>query len=516
MSNLKDTEIEDLFRRASEKYPLRTDSADWDRMAAALEKDPPQPPDGEEVTDKRRRRRFLFLLLLLPLAGVGYYALQGHGKGAVVAGTAAAVKEGTGGAENANARSGGATGVKPTGGAAIKEGTSAGGASSGSAVATGRTSSGGAVATGGTSSGGAVATGGTSSGGAVATGGSSSGGTVATGANPTGAATIKDGRNAGLRLSAHNGVVSAGTRGAAHTTLLAVNGGDVSGGGLMAAGGSAVGAGGGSVVAARSAGDRSGNGDAASGGSGDRAQNGFEPWRVQGAQMAFIPRDYFLSVLVKGPATVAAGDSSHARKKDKQAMAKHFYAGILGSPDISTVKMQSVKGTGSTFGLLLGYSFNRRWSIETGIYADKKHYYTDGEYFNTKNVYTQPSWKLVNANGVCYMWEIPLNVRYNFNPGAKTAWFATTGLSTYLMSEEKYVYGWESGTSAWNGKADITTPSQYPFSVLNLSGGFEQRLGKVGNLRLEPFLRIPLTGMGTGKLPIMSAGVNIGITHQLW
>src|SRR5579872_569416 len=96
MSNLKDTDIEDLFRRASEKYPLRTDSVDWDRMAAALEKDPPLPPDGEKVTDNRRKRRFLWLLLLLPLAGAGYYALEGHGKATVAAGTAATTTVGTG------------------------------------------------------------------------------------------------------------------------------------------------------------------------------------------------------------------------------------------------------------------------------------------------------------------------------------------------------------------------------------------------------------------------------------
>jgi len=33
---------------------------------------------------------------------------------------------------------------------------------------------------------------------------------------------------------------------------------------------------------------------------------------------------------------------------------------------------------------------------------------------------------------------------------------------------------------------------------------------------VEPYLRLPLAGIGTGKLPIMSAGINIGITRRLW
>jgi hypothetical protein len=118
------------------------------------------------------------------------------------------------------------------------------------------------------------------------------------------------------------------------------------------------------------------------------------------------------------------------------------------------------------------------------------------------------------------MWEIPINVRYTFNPDGKTKWFATAGFSTYLMTSERYNYVYEksAGGTSWpeNGSKNIDSSSRYPFSIVNLTVGFEQRLGKVGNLRIEPYLRIPLTGMGTGKLPIMSTGINIGITRQLW
>lgn len=229
-------------------------------------------------------------------------------------------------------------------------------------------------------------------------------------------------------------------------------------------------------------------------------------------QRALIPHDYQLSVDVKAPEV----------KKDStkpKTHLKHFYAGIVGAPDLSTVKMQSVKGVGSTFGVLLGYTFNGgHWAIETGAYVDRKKYYTDGEYFNTKEVSLPANADLLSVDGVCYMWEIPLNVRYNFNPGAKTSWFATAGFSTYLMSHEKYAYDWKwyNGRAVWDSTWNIKTPSQYPFSIINLSAGFEQRLGKIGNLRIEPYVRLPLTGLGTGKLSIMSTGINIGFTRQLW
>ncbi len=219
---------------------------------------------------------------------------------------------------------------------------------------------------------------------------------------------------------------------------------------------------------------------------------------------------------MKAPA--AKKDSSAKQKTSAKTKTPHLYAGLIFAPDLSTVKMQSIKGVGTTYGLLLGYAFNKRWSIESGVNVDRKRYYTDGEYFNTKSVNLPPYSKLTSVDGTCYMWEIPLNIRYNFNPGAKTSWFATAGFSTYLMTHEKYTYGykWQNNPAVWDSSWNLKRPSQYPFSIINLSAGFEQRLGKIGNLRVEPYVRIPLTGMGTGKLPIMSTGVNIGITRQLW
>src|SRR5579872_2674931 len=63
-------DMDDLFRRAAERYPLRTDSADWDRLGGALDGQPVQTPGEEE---KRRRRGIFWWFLLIPLAGIGYW-----------------------------------------------------------------------------------------------------------------------------------------------------------------------------------------------------------------------------------------------------------------------------------------------------------------------------------------------------------------------------------------------------------------------------------------------------------
>jgi hypothetical protein len=227
--------------------------------------------------------------------------------------------------------------------------------------------------------------------------------------------------------------------------------------------------------------------------------------------------DYDLVVNVKAPGHAADSLPRAPKKAMSPSKTSHGYIGIFGAPDFSTVKFQTMKGVGTTFGVLLGYSFNDRWAVETGVYLDRKRYYTQGEYFNTKNVATNYN-TLLNVDGTCNMWEIPLNVRYNFNTSERMKWFATAGLSTYLMSNESYDYqalSWPGGPVK-DGYWNIKKPSQYFFSVVNLSAGFEQRIGKIGSLRLEPYVRLPLSGIGTGRLPIMSAGLNIGITRRLW
>ena len=442
MSNLKDTDIDDLFRRASDKYPLRTNSTDWDKMAAALDQEP-APAGIDDTVDKRRKRRFLSLLLFLPLAGASYFTWvhTGHGSShpAVAVATGPADQKSMGGPENNHQKTGQ---VDPAG---IKgaEGQPAGGNPTDGQATSGQ-----------------------------ATGGH---GTASNAAR-------RDGQE---NATSPTNVTAGGKRFAA--IMLDRN---TSKGGVMGS-------------------------KTRKGGSTTPTYIEAQPLTLEWAgdmQRARIANDYQLSVVVTAPPVAKNTDPA----KPKKPKTSYLYAGILGAPDISTVKMQSVKGVGATFGVLVGYAFNPRWSIETGAYVDRKSYYTEGEYFDKSVLPIYGSSKLLNVDGTCYMWEIPLNVRYTFNPDAKTKWFATAGLSTYLMSKEKYNYTYEQGT--WYGQKtwNNNKPSQYPFSIVNLSGGFEQRLGKVGNLRVEPYMRLPLQGIGTGKLPIMSAGVNIGITRRLW
>ena len=65
-------------------------------------------------------------------------------------------------------------------------------------------------------------------------------------------------------------------------------------------------------------------------------------------------------------------------------MKKRFYVGLFAGPDATRVDFQKINHAGNDFGLLVGYQFGKKWSVEAGVFVDRKYYYSKGEYLNTK------------------------------------------------------------------------------------------------------------------------------------
>jgi hypothetical protein len=203
-------------------------------------------------------------------------------------------------------------------------------------------------------------------------------------------------------------------------------------------------------------------------------------------------------------------DSSTAKKKTN-AVAKQsggFYFSLFAGPDFSTVKFQDVHQVGSGLGISVGYRFNKL-SVETGLIWDQKYYYSSGEYFkNSPQTYYPPN---TTFNGHCDMFEIPLLARYDFSPDKKSGFFAKAGFSSYLMTHQYYskkINGVDSGSWPW------TESANYFFSIVQLSGGYEFSIGAKTKIQVEPYIKIPLRGLGEGNMPISSAGIYFGITHS--
>jgi len=205
--------------------------------------------------------------------------------------------------------------------------------------------------------------------------------------------------------------------------------------------------------------------------------------------------------------------NSSANKKITAIKSSGFYAGALVGPDLTFVEFQKTSNVGITFGLTVGYQFSKRWSIETGLLLDKKNYYTKGEYFDKTNIPNLYNAELVSVNGSCNMLEMPLNVRYKF-PSNNTHqnFTASLGTSTYFMTREDYDYTAVSNGWDVNGSLTNYPSSTHLFAVINFGAGYERNISNTLSMRIEPYFKVPVKGIGTGDLYMSSTGINIGVT----
>lgn len=229
-----------------------------------------------------------------------------------------------------------------------------------------------------------------------------------------------------------------------------------------------------------------------------------------------IPENTIATNVTKSNSDDLSKENAAPKKANAIKKEKRFYAGVMIGPDASTVKLQSINNIGLSTGIIVGYQLNKKLSIETGLMWDKKYYYSDGKYFNTKNLTLPPTVTIQDLDGNCNMVELPVNLRYIFKSSGKITWTSSLGFSSYLMKNENYEYTYDNSGSIYQRYKTYNTPSDFWFSMMNLSIGYNRKLGKIGDLRIEPFIKIPLKGVGIGALPITSTGINIGLTRKLF
>jgi hypothetical protein len=204
------------------------------------------------------------------------------------------------------------------------------------------------------------------------------------------------------------------------------------------------------------------------------------------------------------------------KKKKEQKNEKGFSAALTAGMDLSTVKYTHSDNPGFNFGLLGGYRFSKNWSVYTGLIYTKKNYNLNGTDYHPPMHYWTTYVDLQTVEGYCRMWEVPLLARYTFNSKTDKRFFVSTGVSSYFMKKQQYNYSYKvigTGTlanSAWTNDSSFN----HIFSILHISAGFEKRLGKNLSWQIEPYAKIPLTGVGFGNIKLSSFGLNFSILYR--
>lgn len=200
-------------------------------------------------------------------------------------------------------------------------------------------------------------------------------------------------------------------------------------------------------------------------------------------------------------------------KDEKQASSHSWFVKLPVSPDFSSINYTAPGKPGINIGLLGEYSLSRHFSVSTGAIYSKKLYDTK----NPDKSYSSGGWtaKASSLDGDCRVLDIPINVTYYIFPESKTNLFVTLGSSSYLMLKEKYVYTVWANHQDYQYEENFSHKNNEWFSMLNISIGVQRRLGEHFFVQAEPFLKAPMSGVGEGKVNLVSSGVFFSLKYKL-
>ena len=193
-------------------------------------------------------------------------------------------------------------------------------------------------------------------------------------------------------------------------------------------------------------------------------------------------------------------------QKKKNAFANNFALTFSAGADVSYIEIGSAGKLQPFYGAGISYTIGKHLRLNTGFNVSKKKYTAEPYQYKFSGGTVNPNLKKIDAD--CNVYEIPLNVYYNFKTVKNHNWFAGTGISSYLMKKETYdyIYITPSGQT-YNYIHTETNQNKHYFSVLTLSGGYQYKLNNRFSFIAEPYLKIPLGGVGAGKVKLNSAGI---------
>jgi hypothetical protein len=188
-----------------------------------------------------------------------------------------------------------------------------------------------------------------------------------------------------------------------------------------------------------------------------------------------------------------------------------------------TTDMNTVSGIGnSKAGLSGGFGINYRISkvisAGTGIYYSQKQYSSDRNSYNTaeKPFATWASYsRQIDAD--CRVIDIPLNMNVLVSKTPKTGIVASAGLSSYIMLSENYNFIYTPTILYPSGGRDYTikNQNQHILSVVNLSVGVEKPIGNQTSMVIQPYAKLPISGIGQGNTELKSFGIGFQLNYSM-
>ncbi len=215
----------------------------------------------------------------------------------------------------------------------------------------------------------------------------------------------------------------------------------------------------------------------------------------------------------KKPADTLATETAKKNpvQQKKSSFGDKFSLYFSFGPDVSAVGMSNPGQVQLQYGIGAGYAITKNLTVRAGFYAGDKKYTADSSDYH--NSYSIANLEKVDAD--CFVYEIPVNIVYQFKPVKKHNWFVSAGVSSYIMKKETYGYYYR---NTWNQpqyySRTYKNENKHLFTVIGLSGGYQYALSDKLSLLAEPYMKFPVSGIGAGKVKLNNTGVLFTIGYK--
>lgn len=222
-----------------------------------------------------------------------------------------------------------------------------------------------------------------------------------------------------------------------------------------------------------------------------------------------------IAVASSGPEVMAPSVASIVKKqKVKRAHPVPIILSLSAGPEFNSSGALLGGKKGFSAGVGVGIGIAKKLSLQTGLRYSAKSYAADKYEYKFGNDRIASLISEVDAS--CAVLEIPIQASYTVFENASKSIDINAGMSSYFMLKEDYNFRYTAASGFADRLQQFRNENQHYFGVVDLSATYYIKLKKEKvRLGLEPYVKIPITGVGEGRVNLKSNGVSIKLRYEL-
>lgn len=205
---------------------------------------------------------------------------------------------------------------------------------------------------------------------------------------------------------------------------------------------------------------------------------------------------------------------SNPLKKGEKSRSR-WSISLMGGSDISAARWRRAGEWRSAVGLALNYDLHPNWTLRAGLVRSRKIYTAGPDDYKVYDQFWTYASELNKVDANCLVYEIPVSLLYHFRNSGKGNWFASAGFASILMKEENYELDYKdlAGQQRYASRS-YSNYSNHFLGALQFSGGYRYPISKKFSVSAEPYIKIPVTGIGYGHVKLRGAGMLISVSYR--